>query len=163
MIYLVIDGRELMINENDSYDIKMFSTSITPKWYQLAIQTRTTGYKSININNKQIYIHRLIYHAHNQDFDIFDISRNNLIDHINCDRGDNNISNLRVVTNQQNQFNTRAKGYTWHKTNKKWKAQIQINTKRIHLGHFDTEEEARNAYLEAKKKYHIIPQLVSKS
>ena len=163
-IYLKIDGRELMINEDDSNDIKILRIRYTPKWIQLAIGTRTNGYKSIKINEKQKALHRVIYYAHNQDWNIHDSSKNNFIDHIDGDKTNNNISNLRVVTSQQNQFNMRnIKGYTWCKRDKKWRAQIQLNKKGIHLGYFDTEEEARNAYLEAKKKYHIIPQLVSKS
>ena len=163
-IYLKIDGRELLVNEDDSNDIKILSTSITPKWYQLTIETLSTGYKSIKINQKRKTLHRFIYYAHNREWNISDSSKNNFIDHIDGDKTNNNISNLRVVTSQQNQFNMRnIKGYTWCKRDKKWRAQIQLNKKGIHLGYFDTEEEARNAYLEAKKKYHIMPQLVPKS
>ena len=39
---------------------------------------------------------------------------------------------------------------------KKWCAQIKINKKKKHIGYFDNEEDARNAYLEAKAKYHVI-------
>ena len=42
--------------------------------------------------------------------------------------------------------------------NNKWRASIRINTKPIHIGYFDTEEEAHQAYLQAKEKYHIIPE-----
>ena len=78
------------------------------------------------------------------------------IDHINRDRSDNRICNLRSVTRQENQFNTNAKGFYWHKQNKKWCAVIHLNNKKINLGCFDTKEEAHEAYLEAKKKYHQI-------
>ena len=156
-IYLKIDGRELMINEDDSYDIKIFRIRFKPSWVQLAIGTRTDGYKSININKKHKALHRVIYYAHNQEWIMSDVSKNNFIDHIDGDKTNNNISNLRVVTSQQNSFNTRAKGISWNKCAKKWGARIYLNRKKIHLGYFDTEEEAHNAYLEAKKKYHIIP------
>jgi hypothetical protein len=79
------------------------------------------------------------------------------LDHINGVRTDNHISNLRSVTYQENQHNrTTAKGYTWNKTANKWKAQIGLNGKTIHLGYFNTEEDAKQVYLEAKEKYHII-------
>ena len=163
-IYLKIDGRELMINEDDSNDIKIFRTRLTPNWFQLAIGTRANGYKSIRINQKHKYLHRFIYYAHNQEWNFHDSSTNNFIDHIDGDKTNNNISNLRVVTSQQNQFNRHtAKGYSWSKQNKKWMAKIKLNKKLIYLGCFETEEEARNCYLEAKKKYHIMPQLVLKS
>tara|TARA_B110000285_G_C14523148_1_gene337477 strand:+ start:18 stop:509 length:492 start_codon:yes stop_codon:yes gene_type:complete len=163
MIYLVIDGREMLVNEDDSNDIMMLSIRFAPKWVQVTIGTFSTGYKCIKINKTLKSLHRVIYHAHNQEWNISDVSKNNLIDHIDGDKTNNNISNLRVVTSQQNSFNTRAKGISWNKCAKKWMAQIYLNRKKIHLGYFETEEEARNAYLEAKKIYHIMPQLVPKS
>ena len=78
------------------------------------------------------------------------------IDHINGIRSDNRIENLREVTNQQNQFNTKAKGYHFNKRVNKFQSQIMLNRKNIHLGYFNTEQEARQSYLEAKEKYHII-------
>ena len=163
-IYLKIDGRELMINEDDSNDIKMLTIRYTPKWKQVTIGKQTQGYKYININYKHKALHRVIYYAHNQEWNISDNSKNNYIDHIDGDNLNNDIRNLRAVNCQQNNFNRRlAKGYTWNYTARKWMAQIKLNRKHIYLGCFHTEEEARNAYLEGKKKYHIMPQLVPKS
>ena len=62
--------------------------------------------------------------------------------------------NLRIVTSQENSFNTNAKGYI--KKGKKFQAHIRINNKQIYLGYYDTEKDAHQAYLEAKEKYHII-------
>jgi len=79
------------------------------------------------------------------------------IDHINGFRDDNRIENLRSVTRQQNQWNrTKAKGYSWHKISKKWISQIMTDSKSKHIGYFDTEQEASQAYQEAKEKYHKI-------
>ncbi len=78
------------------------------------------------------------------------------IDHINGIKDDNRICNLREVTKQQNCFNTKAKGYTFAKERNKFKAQIRLNYKLINIGYFNTEEEARQAYLDAKKIYHNI-------
>ena len=105
----------------------------------------------------EIRLHRLIYWLHNPHWDILDTNQNNLIDHIDGNPKNNNIENLRVVTNQENQWNqTRAKGYYWDKINKKWRASIKFNKIHKHLGHFELEEDARQAYLDAKKIYHII-------
>ena len=78
------------------------------------------------------------------------------LDHINRVRNDNRISNLRSVTHSQNMFNYNAKGYSYHKRLNKFCSHIQFNKKRMNLGCYKTEEEARNAYLQAKEKYHII-------
>jgi hypothetical protein len=105
-------------------------------------------------NNKRITIY-----AH--DF-IWYISKKripNIIDHIDNTfkgRSDNRISNLRNVSRQKNTFNTKAKGYSWNEQCKKYVSQIRINNKNIYLGLFNTTEEAHQAYLDAKKIYHII-------
>jgi hypothetical protein len=79
------------------------------------------------------------------------------IDHINGLRHDNRICNLRSVTHQQNNWNrNKSKGYYYNKREQKWKSQIKINNKTIGLGTYNIEQEARNAYLQAKEKYHAI-------
>jgi|688.fasta_scaffold146229_3 hypothetical protein len=79
------------------------------------------------------------------------------IDHINGIKDDNRIDNLREVTHQQNQHNrTKAKGYYLNKISKKYHTQIMLNNEVKYLGCFNTEQEARQTYLDAKKIYHII-------
>ena len=79
------------------------------------------------------------------------------IDHINGIRNDNRICNLRAVTRQQNRWNRlNTKGYTFNKTHNKFQAQLKVNKKHISLGYYNTEEEARQAYLNAKQIYHVI-------
>ena len=81
-----------------------------------------------------------------------------LIDHINSVKTDNRLINLRdVETDQKNSFNRqRVKGYSFHKNRNRFMAYIRLNGKLIHLGYFVEEQEARQAYLDAKKIYHII-------
>jgi hypothetical protein len=75
------------------------------------------------------------------------------VDHINNDKLDNNIANLRWVTLQENQMNRKLssnntsnyKGVTFHKQRNKWVAQIMINGKNKNLGYFDNIEDAVNA------------------
>ena len=79
------------------------------------------------------------------------------LDHLNRIRDDNRICNLEIADrNQQNQNRSGVKGYNWHTLIKKWHAQIQINGEKKSLGYFNTEQEARQAYLQAKEKYHLI-------
>lgn len=75
------------------------------------------------------------------------------IDHINCNKSDNRIYNLREINHQQNQFNRKdVKGYSFNGYS--YTSQIQFNGKKIHLGSYDNENDARQAYIEAKKIYH---------
>jgi len=130
----------------------------TWKLVQFYIDSRGYYKCNITINGKPKLCtkHRLVYKLHNPEWDIFDSSQNNHIDHINGIRDDSRIENLRVVTIQQNHFNrTKAKGYTLTAEGK-YKGQIKFSDKLTYLGVYDTAEEARQAYLEAKLKYHII-------
>ncbi len=78
------------------------------------------------------------------------------IDHINGIRHDNSVENLRIVSNMQNCWNRKGvKGFSIR--NGKYIAEIQLDRQIIPLGTFKTEYEARNAYLQAKQKYHLIP------
>jgi hypothetical protein len=113
------------------------------------------GYNCVSINGKLWRRHRLVVAAFNKNFDINNLEHQ--VDHIDNDKLHNAFSNLRVVTNQVNTFNKpTVKGYTWDKKTGKCRAQIRIDNNQKHLGSFDTEEEARAAYLVAKEKYHVI-------
>ena len=158
-----INDRLIRINKNDSMDVYIWRDYYikTPKWVKkkpsLTIDKKTKYEKYImGINGKTCRLSRVVYKAHNPDWDITDTSDTNFIDHINNNSLDNRIENLRILTHQQNQFNSKAKGYSWHKQRKKYVATIKLNYVDIHLGLFAEEEDARNAYLEAKEKYHNI-------
>lgn len=103
--------------------------------------------KLVDNKYKIVYMHRVIMNCPD----------NMVIDHINHNKLDNRKCNLRIVTQQQNLFNRKdAKGVRKLKNSTKWQARICLDYKEIHLGCFDTEQEARTAYLEAKQKYHRI-------
>ena len=120
------------------------------KWQICEGYKEKTGYVRMWIGDNQYYKHRVLAHA----FGILDLHSELKIDHKDRDRSNNNISNFRPATVQENSFNTNAKGCSWHKQKNKWKAQIQLDGKSIYLGCFVKEEDARNAYLVAKEKYH---------
>ena len=62
--------------------------------------------------------------------------------------------NCKWATWEEQRQNQRARGYFWNRSIKKWCAQIRVNHKKIYLGSFDSEEEARDAYIKAKKIWH---------
>ena len=122
------------------------------------IDNRSSGYIicsiGYNLNGKKntvnVKAHQLIWYLSTGEAPY-------MIDHINGNKSDNRLSNLRVVNTQKNAFNRiKVKGYNYYKPTDKYKSQIKINGKQIHLGYFETENEARQAYLNAKKIYHKI-------
>ena len=104
---------------------------------------RRVDNKSIDVKSHQLIMFICLGYIYDQ------------IDHINGNTLDNRLINLRGVNQNMNQWNRKgAKGY--YRVRNKYRAVIKINNKKIHLGYFDTELEARQAYLDAKKIYHII-------
>ncbi len=103
----------------------------------------------ISCYKKKLYLlNRLVYLFHNQDWNIYDISRDNQIDHRNQNKLDNSIENLNLVNHSQNQQNSKTmngkpiKGVYFRKDhNKSWFAQWNENNKQKCKG-FATEQEA---------------------
>lgn len=75
-----------------------------------------------------------------------------IVDHIDHDRSNNNLSNLRYVNARENSSHRKDKGsseyigVSWDKFTNSWKSSIQVQGKLKHLGRFDTELEASQAY-----------------
>lgn len=108
------------------------------------------GYAVAQINRGTVQMHRLIFSA----------EKGQEVDHINSNRTDNRKQNLRFCTRSQNMMNrrklaekaSRYKGVSIDRAKKsKWKAEIQLDKKRVVLGRFPTEEAAARAY-DAKAK-----------
>lgn len=85
----------------------------------------------------------------------------NDIDHINHDRSDNRLANLRVVSRAENLRNMTKRrdntsgvaGVTWKKSSGRWNASIFTGGKRRHLGYFDTIAEAARARSDAERAH----------
>ena len=117
--------------------------------------TISNGYKKVTIFQKKYYVHQLVYLMQYGYIP-------KLIDHINGNRQDNTINNLRESNKSLNACNSKTpvtntsghKGVTWCKKTKKWFARLQFEKKHIHLGSFDDLEFACLVADEGRLLYH---------
>lgn len=156
-----VNGETVYVNRcGDVWRWKRNRMWSSPKFRKIVCKPDTAGYIHTGIGGKMVLQHRIISAAF-LGLDMTDTKRQ--VDHINGIRHDNRVENLRLVTHQQNNFNNHnAKGYCWHKQHRKWQARIKVDGNSQYLGLFETEEDARNAYLEAKDRLHIIPKKMSR-
>jgi hypothetical protein len=112
------------------------------------------GYLRITVLGKSFYAHRLAW------FYCHKVFPKGEIDHINGNKQDNRIENLRDVTPQANAQNkvaatskskTQMLGVSWHKKAKKWQAHICVYKQRKYLGLFDNIQDAQQTYLNERK------------
>jgi len=119
------------------------------KWNERTTKPNNRGYIHIQIGVKLYLAHRLIMMA-------FVGESQQEVDHINRIKTDNRFENLRYCTRSENNLNKdyvgNAKGCHFDKRRNKWQSYIRINGKLKHLGYFDNEEEAHQAFLEARDK-----------
>ena len=120
---------------------------------------RKDGYKDVIIHlegkkyNKTV--HKLVANAFLEN-----IENKKCVDHINNNKEDNNINNLRYATRKENGQNRQLgknntsgyKGVSYFKLNNKWEAYIKIDGIKINLGMYDTIEEAKQSRQDAVKK-----------
>jgi hypothetical protein len=87
-----------------------------------------------------------------------------LVDHINMNKLDNRRQNLRLCTQSENLrhrhkskariYTSQYKGVSFDKSRGKYEAYITINLKKLHLGRFNSEQEAAHAYNKASSKHY---------
>ena len=126
---------------------------------------RSVGYPSVNISkegkHRHIKVHVLIAqaflnHKPNGDNTI-------VVDHIDNNKQNNELSNLQLITNRKNSTKDRNNkkyskhpGVTFSLGNMKWKSTIIIKGTTVYLGYFLREEEAAKSYLAAIEKMNLF-------
>jgi hypothetical protein len=113
------------------------------------------GYREIEINNQKYKAHRLAWLYVNGEMP------KNLIDHIDGNRSNNKISNLREATYQANSENYKTpktnksgvKNVSWYKGLNKWVVSINIKKTKKTIGYFEDLELAELVAVEARNKY----------
>jgi hypothetical protein len=148
---LLSDGIHVaLVDDEDSERISKYSWGAVKKG-RTYYARREAG--TVGKNRKSFYMHR----------DVLNLSPGNgLVDHRNRNGLDNQKSNLRLSNKKLNAVNTekrsgcssKYKGVYFRKDRQKWSAYIEVNTKRIRLGTFETELQAATAYDVAAKRYY---------
>ena len=113
------------------------------------------GYVTVGYKHKRLLAHRVIFAMHHGYLPEF-------VDHINGDKSDNRIENLRSASMSDNNRNrlanknnkTGAKNVCWLEKKGKWLVQIMANRKRVVSKCFDDFELAELVAMEARNKYH---------
>ena len=147
------------VNELFAYDRDGFLVRKINKANQRAGQkvgtVKGNGYVTVMVDYKFYQVHRLIWLLHHGTMP------KNDIDHINGKKQDNRIENLREATRSENMQNEKRARVTSksgmlgvHKNNGRWRAVIWLNYKKIHIGYFNSKEEAHQAYLVKKRELH---------
>lgn len=114
------------------------------------------GYFKGRVGRRMVTAHRVIWAMQTGGWPV------GVIDHADGDTSNNRWGNLREASHSQNAVNSKfrttntsgARGVTWSKSQKKWRAAIRANGQGHHLGSFDTVEAASEAYTEASIRLH---------
>lgn len=116
------------------------------------------GYVQINIDGKTYYGQRLATLYMTGEWP------EGIVDHDNRDRSNNSWGNLKPSDASRNAMNSGlystntsgVRGVCWHKKRQKWHAKIDVRGTRIHLGYYDSIDEAKTARDAALEKYHGV-------
>lgn len=148
----------------------MFTASRNPKNHCAGWNTRHAGKPALTLKHTHGYLMGPVLGkqtlAHRVAWAVFYGSwpeKSLHIDHLNRDKTDNRIENLRIVTPSQNMENrglmsnnsSGFKGVSWDKRRKKWRAQLNVDSKCVLSGAFPTKELAVQAYQNAQDRYEI--------
>lgn len=114
------------------------------------------GYRWVTLGGARYYAHRVAWTL------AYGVEPSGFIDHINGDRADNRLCNLRCATHSENLRNrgipchntSGIKGVSWEESSKTWRASIGVNRKRIYLGRFAKKGDAAKAVADARSRLH---------
>jgi len=124
----------------------------------IAGTVRQDGYLAIKIDKKSYFLHRLVWLYVHGKFP------SDEIDHINCDKKDNRLSNLRDsdrflnnqnIHNPQKNSKSGVRNVCFSNYHGKYKAALMVNGKRINVGCFTDISSAEAAILNKKKELNI--------
>ena len=143
--------------------------SLREKGKLMIPQSGKRGYRCIvfSVNNKKYNkkISRLVAEAF-----IENQGNKPIVDHINGDKEDNSVENLRWATPTENNTGFRKtsnnggsyyRGVNWDNARNKWRARITMDRKEHNIGRFDCEHEAAEAYNQKAIELGFLPEALN--
>lgn len=123
------------------------------------VGTPCNGYRTIGVHRREHYLHRIAIFLSTGAWPRGDV------DHIDHDKSNNRIKNLRNVDATSNMRNTKLPktntsghiGVSWNKRREKWVAQIKVNNRNISIGYFDDIKKAAEARCAASNAHNFHP------
>lgn len=118
-----------------------------------------SGYYQVGIGLERYQVHRVIYAMHHT------IDDTKMIDHIDGDRGNNRIENLRQVNMTENLLNAKVAknntsgvtGVRWNKSQQRWLVSVKVRGKTIWLGTFKDKKDAIDKRLSYERLNGLYP------
>jgi hypothetical protein len=156
-----LTGEWVEIKGYPNYTVSNFGQVFSKKYEKILKQdSNRQGYVRVRLTNdegcKHKFVHRLVFENFGKDWDA-KLS----VDHIDNNPQNNCIENLRMATNQQQQFNRRVRKNSKlqmkcveQRSTNCFRARIVIEGKRVLIGHYKTKEEARQAYETKAREIH---------
>ena len=153
----MLTKEQVRLELNYDPETGIFTRKTPSKKYKIGeiVGCDCNGYVYICCDKKNRYAHRLAWlyvYGYIPKY----------VDHINGNKKDNRIANLRETTISQNMHNSKKpknntsgiKGVYFHKKSQKWMARVHLNNKCIYLGIFENIEDAQKSVTESRKKLH---------
>ena len=141
-------GEYLAYNEEEGVLTWIKSPSRKIKVGSKAGSKYTKGYLGLGFKGRKYLLHRVIW------FIYYGEQPPLVLDHMDGDRTNNRIANLREASVSDNTCNKTCKGYSFNRKASKWEAYVNKDRRRTRLGYFSSEAEASAAYHETAKKLH---------
>ena len=133
--------KKILVYKNDNEIILDLSDRWIVDMFTIHIGLR--GYATVSKNKKQIYVHHLVL-GKKEGF---------VTDHINRNKLDNRKENLRFITRAENNRNRMSRGYWYDDKRNNFYTYGRLDSKRIFLGRFDTEDDAKIAVHNFRRLY----------
>ena len=142
---------------DNRYQVSNLGNVIGTRGKLLKPRSENMSYLKVGVAGKNRTIHQLVaetFLSYERDG-----TTKTVVDHINGDKLDNNLTNLRIISNRENLSRrggtSEYAGVSWVKGGKKWRTDIYLGDRYYYLGLYKTEEEASIAYLDALYKYRL--------